>query len=227
MSNLYGKKKAVPPPAPRDLLFGDLPLSQWPLDEGPPQKGEPWASFRQARSLLEKKDPAAATALRRVVAMPGLESRHYLEAWHHLRSLGAKPPASEQKRVLGVVVEVGLEEGLDVVAAYEDGSARYFNFSGAGAVWDRPDDSLKPRIEALLSAGKAFAVKIGPWLEPRPPAPTRGLVRISMLMPGGLHVGQGPFGPFAADPISAPVMQKATELMQALIEKTGHASASG
>jgi hypothetical protein len=217
------KKKPVPAPGVRDLLFGDLPLSQWPLDAGPPQKGEPWASFRQARGLIEKGDAAAAKgALNRVLEMPRLESRHYLEAWQHLRGLGQLPPAAERKRVLGVVVEVGLEKGVDLVAAYEDGSARYLNFSGAGVVWEKPDGSLDARVQALLGAGRAVAGKIGPSTAPRPPAPGNGRARINMLTPGGIHFGEGPFEALSRDPQAAPVLREATALMEALVAKTGH-----
>jgi hypothetical protein len=34
----------------------------------------------------------AVAALAAVTVMPGLESRHYLQAWHFLRGLGQQPP---------------------------------------------------------------------------------------------------------------------------------------
>ena len=37
--------------------------------------------------------------------------------------------------VLGVIVEVGLDEGLDVLASYQDGTARYINYTGKMILW--------------------------------------------------------------------------------------------
>ena len=199
-----------------------MPFSGWPGASSTAQDAEPWLSFVQARSQLGAgHQEAAKQALRRVLAMPALESRHYLQAWHFLRGLGEQPPAGEAKRLYGVVVEVALESGLDIVAAYADGTARYFNYTGAGVVWERPDDSLERTIGALLDAGREVVEKIGPWEEARPSAPPAGQVRINLLAPGGLHFGQGGFDVLASDPMGGPVIAAATRLMQELIARTG------
>lgn len=85
--------------------------------------------------------------------MPDLESRHYLEAWHCLRSLGEIPTDQESTRLLGVVVEVGMAKGVDLVAGYSDHHARYYNHSGAGVVWERPTAQLDSTIDNVLKAG--------------------------------------------------------------------------
>ena len=120
-----------------------------------------------------------------------------------------------------MVVEVGLDEGLDIVAAYADKTARYYNFTGAGVVWERPDASLDAEMSALLEAGAGVVAKIGPWEKGRPAPPPRGQVRINMLTPSGLHFGQGAFEKLAADPLAGPVLSAASVLLQALIAKTG------
>ena len=94
--------------------------------------------------------------------MQNLEPRHYLQAWHFLRQLGVNPPDEKAKIVYGVVVEVGMEKGTDIVAAYADYTARYYNFSGAGVIWEG-DHSLDAEIEALIKAGQAVVKYIGPW----------------------------------------------------------------
>jgi hypothetical protein len=137
---MFGRKpkpQAPPPPQPsiRDTLFGDMPLDAW----GPPDATEPpWALFSGARLRLEAGDSAgAAQTLGMVLTMPGLESRHYLQAYHHLRALSESlPEQTNAKELLGVVIEVGMDNGLDLLAAYADGSSRYYNFSGAGVVMD-------------------------------------------------------------------------------------------
>lgn len=212
-------------PEPRDLLFGDMPFSEWPRETSAPPPDEPWSSFVKARSLFEAGDKTgSARALQSILAMPGLESRHYLQAWQFLRHLGIQPTA-EAKQVYGVVVEVALQHGLDIVAAYADGTARYFNYSGASIIWERPDDSLDGTVGELLEAGRVVVAQIGPWEGPRPPAPPEGQVRLSMLTPSGLHFGQGPFEALASDPMGGPVISVASKLMQELIAKTAKGEA--
>ena len=218
MFNLFKKKKAQP--EIRDVLFGDLPISEWP-SETASSDSEPWLSFAQARDHLSSGDTQEAVAsLQGILAMPELESRHYVQAWHFLRSSGVQPNTSVAKDLLGVVVEVALPEGLDIVATYADGTARYFNHSGSAVVWDAPDNTLQQQIEGVLQAGKTVVDQIGPWEDPRPAAPPTGDVRINMLTPSGLHFGQAPFESLAGDPLGGAVISTATQLMQTLIATT-------
>ena len=204
---------------PRDLLFGDRSADAWP--SGDTAHGEPWETFVRARALGRAGDrPGAVQALQRILAMPGLESRQYAQAWHFLRTSGVAPSGAEGKRVLGVVVEVGLEEGQDLVAAYADGSARYFNFSGAGVIWEHPDSSLDAPVKALVESGQVLAAKIGPWEGARPPPVQRGEVRVNLLCPSGLHFGQGAFQALAHDALGGPVIHRAGQLMESLIRKS-------
>lgn len=216
MFNLFKKKETSKPISPRDLLFGDLPASEWPGDDN--ADAEPWASFIKARKLLEKGDKSSAvTVYQSITDMPELESRHYLQAWHFLRELGVNPPEDKAKIVYGVIVEVGMEKGTDILAAYTDHTARYYNFSGAGVVWERPNDSLDAEMDALLKAGQEVAGKIGPWDKERPPVPTNGDVRLNMLTPSGLHFGQGGFNTLSNDPMGNALIAPATQLMQKLV----------
>ncbi len=120
-----------------------------------------------------------------------------------------------------MVVEVSVADGLVIVAAYGDGSARYFHQSGAGVVWEHPDDSLQPQIEALLQAGQGVAQIIGPWDGPVPlPPPKTGEARITMLTPSGRHFGQAPYEALANDAVGGPPVAAGYALMMALIAKT-------
>src|SRR5262249_53662228 len=106
----------------RDTLFGDLPLDAW-IPSTRSQAGEPWASFVHARDAIKagRRDDAVER-LKSVLAQGGLESRHHLEAWEVLRALGVRPSEDQAKRTLGVVVEVPIREGFDLLAAYADHS---------------------------------------------------------------------------------------------------------
>ena len=204
----------------RDTLFGDLPVSEWPSDASLADS-EPWRSFVTARQQAEAGNEAEARAtLAQILGIENLESRHYLQAWHFLRSLGETPDADEAKRVYGVVVEVCMPEGLDLVAAYEDLSARYFNYSGAGVIWEHPNSALDEQVEALLEAGRVVVAQIGPWEGERPAVPADGQARISMLTPSGIHFGQAPLEALSGDPLGGRVIGAAIGLMQALISQT-------
>ena len=212
------KKAPAPPEAPlaglRETLFGDVPLQRWAGSGG---DEEPWSHFAAAAASRQRGDPAGAReALRRVVALPGLESRHYLQAWDALRALGEAPSEAEARHVYGVVLDVPMARGLDTLAAYEDHSARYLNFSGSPIIWDAPGTAMDAHVDALLAEGRTLARQIGPWEGPRPPLPP-GMARISLLTPSGLHFGQAPFEAFAGDAMSAPLIQAATVLVQALV----------
>lgn len=218
--SFFKKKPTMPAsPAIREVLFGDVPVLQWPRPDSPQRLAMPWGMFAAAQDAYQQHDIlAATTALQQVLATPELESRHYLQAWQFLRLLGVMPPAVAAKQVLGVVLEVSLPGGLDLLTAYADNSARYFNHSGSGVVWEGGTDLAGNPVQALLAAAQPVANAIGPWLEARRAVPPTGEVRINMLTPSGLHFGQGQFETLFQDPMGGPVLARGQELMQALIE---------
>ena len=212
---MFDWRKEKPKPVTteiRETLFGDMPLSQW-ASFSTQTTSEPWASFERARHFIESRDTQSATAaLQGILEIPGLESRHYLQAYHFLAELGVTPIRELSKNVLGVVVEVGMKVGPDLVAGYADHHARYYNYSGAGIVWERPDGTLDTTIDELLRVGSAVAQVIGPWKETRSPAPTIGRARLNLLTPSGLHFGEGPLDTLAKDKLGGPVINSAFRL---------------
>lgn len=205
-------------PEIRDTLFGDLSMDWWPQETNGVENAEPWRSFIAARDAVAAGRTDEAVRLwRQITSQPGLESRHYAQAWHFLRSQGVQPSPAEGKRLLGVILEVAMPDGVDLLAAYPEGTARYYNFSGAGVVWERPNDSLDPAIRRLLDAGQRVLNAIGPWDKPRLPAPQGDTIRLNFLAPSGLHFGQGPFGMLSQDAMARPVIDAGTALMQALV----------
>jgi hypothetical protein len=199
----------------RDTLFGDVPLSSWVSEPRP--NLEPWATFAQAcDARAAGRTSEAVDRLRAVAAMASLESRHYLQAWHALRELGVHPEPETAKRVYGAVVEVTLQNGLDVLAAYADRTARYLNWSGAAVVWEAPDARFDAEIAAVLNPGQVIAQRIGPWEKARRGPPPAGHVRLNLLTPSGLHFGEGPMEVLARDALAGPLVAAATALMQRL-----------
>jgi len=183
---------------------------------------EPWLSFVAARDALAAgRAGESIVAWTRITQMPDLESRHYLQAWHFLRTHGAPIPPARARQLLGVVLEVPMNGGLDLLAAYPDHRARYYNYSGAGVIWEHPDRSVDAQIDALLAAGQDVVHAIDPFDRPRPAAPPAGHIRINFLSPMGLHFGEGRMQQMLQEPLAKPVIDAGVALMQALIEWQG------
>jgi len=220
---VFGRKRKpvtapVAPPSVRDTLFADGPLESWPVGEHADR--EPWATFVTARRYVAAGDVGSAVfGWQRVVGMPGLEARHYVQAWTFLRQYGGvRPATAEAKRLLGVVVEVDRgPAGLDLLAAYPERTARFYAGTGGGIAWERPDTTLDAHIGALLDAAKAVLDRIGQWTQPRLPPPPPDHIRLNFLAPSGLHFGQAPFAVFEQDALAGPVVQAAAALLQELI----------
>lgn len=207
------------PSSLRDTLFGDCPLAAWGKDAS----GEPWDRFQAARQCVSRGDNAGAVqALMGILGLREVDSRHTLQAWDALRGLGVMPGAPEAKRVLGVVVEVPMDGGLDVLAAYEDNTARFIHHAGSIIVVDAPVPAVTSAIAQLLNASRRVVAVIGPHDGPRPPAPSGDMVRLSFLTPSGLHFGQGPMAVFFRDGMAGPVLGAATALMQQMLALSGN-----
>ena len=203
----------------RDMLFGNVSLSSW-VPQPSRALQEPWKTFAQALDAQGSGRQLEAVALlRAVAAMPALESRHYLEAWHVLRELGVAPSSDLAKRLYGVVVEVALPNGLDLLAAYADRTGRYLNWSGATVIWDAPDATFDSDIDVLLAIGQQIVAQIGPWEASHPAPPPTGHVRLNLLTPSGLHFGQGPMADLMRDALAGPFLGAATRLMQGLTSR--------
>ena len=201
-------------PEVRELLFADLP---------PLTAIETFAAAADLRDLAQasaREDEAGAREILARIVDGTTESRVRLQAWSLARRVGIEPPPDDARRVRGVVVDVGFDAGTDTLAGYDDGTARYLNQGGGGIVWETVDESIGVSIQGLIQAGQAVAERSGPLDGPRPPAPPSGGASIWLLTDGGIHLGSGPFGALAADPLGGPVIAAATDLMRLLIERS-------
>jgi hypothetical protein len=208
----------------RRFLYGDCDMAEWPAATGdtsaePEPEGEPWASFVRARAALAGGATAEAEALWRAVAdRTDVESRHVLQAWHFLRSIGVAPTdGAVAKRVLGVIAEVAVGDGHDVLAAYVDGSVRYLNAAGGGtSIDDGAVEAVVAPARAWLQVGQELAELIEPWDGPLPELPA-GHTRIVMLTPSGPHFGQGPDEALQADGAASAFLGAATGVLIAVV----------
>ena len=152
------------------------------------------------------------------------ESRLRAVAYRKLAKSGQ--PVAGEPPLLGTIVEIGLDEGLDTLAAYADGSVRYFNHAGGGSLIE-PGTALQVQAAAVLLASKAVVAAIGPWEGERLPPPPAGQARLTFLTGGQLYFGQGPFGALAADALAGPVLAAATTLLSGVVALSTAGQAEG
>jgi len=113
----------------------------------------PFQTFADAVELANSgKKEEAKSRLRSILGLPGLETRIQLWVWTALRELGEGPDPKSGKEVLGVVIEMPMRGGYDTLAAYQDGSARYLNFSGKAIFWDQKDEAIKSLCQRLIDS---------------------------------------------------------------------------
>jgi len=162
-------------------------------------------------------ETSSVTDLQKVIEDNKSEPRVKLLAYNKQLSSGHKP---NKKELLAVIVEVGLDNGLDVLASFNNGTARYINQAGKIIVWETmTDEKANQLTKALFSSSQSVVNQIGPWDKPRLPHPTKGNVRLTFLVSDGIYFGEGPVNVFFNDPLASPTLTNATQLMQYLMER--------
>jgi hypothetical protein len=203
----------------RENLFADQSFEKtFALVKDLPATSE-LAPIKTACQLFKNGNRAGAvTELNKVVAITGVDSRTYLQVWYLLRSLGQMPPTDIAKKIRGVILEVHLDQGLDLLAAYDDHTAKYYNYSGAGVIWNNPpmEADINTQIDKLLEVGQAIVNNIGTWDKPRLPIPQKGSVRINLLTYDGYYFGQGEYNVLNQDPMGGAAIAAGYNLMNAL-----------
>lgn len=206
----------------RATLFGDVPMAEWPPADGAADAGDPWDGFVRAREHLAAGDQDLAIREWAGIGMrTDIEARHRLQAWTFLRSVGVQPDASIAGVVLGVVAEVAIDGGHDVLAAYEDGSVRFLHHQGRVSVIDAAIDDVEVARAGLLAVGQAVADRIGPWDQPTLPPVPSGHSRFTMLAVGGPRFGMGPDEVLRGDQMAGALFGAATQLLVAVVALDG------
>jgi hypothetical protein len=160
----------------------------------------------------------SVTDLQQIINDDNSDPRVKILASNRLNRAGHKPDSQE---LLAVIVEVGLDNGLDVLASFQNGTARYINHSGKVLVWETTEDVKANQLtDAIFQNGEVVIQKIGPWVNPRRPHPVKGNVRLTFLVSDGLYFGEGPIDVLFNDALAAPTLNAATQLMVYLTEKT-------
>jgi len=155
-------------------------------------------------------------AVRAIAHDEAVESRVRYIAFQRLRRENAVVPKG---LVLGVIVEVVLEGGMDTLAAYADGRVRYVNQSSKMTIVEDTNSPMREQALALVEAARPLVARIGPWTETRRPPPQGADTgRLSFLVSDGLYFGEGPMSALSADPLGGRVVQAAVQLLVATVD---------
>jgi hypothetical protein len=160
--------------------------------------------------------PAIAEGdLRKITGDTNLDPRERLIAYNRLRAAGL---TIDKIELLGVVVEVHLEDGLDVLASFSNGVAYYINYTGKYIGWETTADThTKDITNELFDHSIKIVNRIGPWDKPREPHPESGNTRITFLVSDGLYFGEAKTDILFNDPMAGPALKSATNLMNHII----------
>jgi hypothetical protein len=136
-------------------------------------------------ALFQGTDPASSDVEELRAMLPGAADHQSLGIWRRLRALGVMPSPSEAAEVLGVVAEIGTENGAAVVFGMRDGDASMYFSSGGGHIGGggQPHINAAARRLAKVAAGVVEALP----LVDEHPLPAAGRVRISILTPAGVR----------------------------------------
>lgn len=163
-------------------------------------------------------ETSSITDVQKVIDDTRSDPRVKVLAYNKQLASGHKP---NKKELLAVIVEVGLDNGLDVLASFNNGTARYINQTGKMLIWETTaDETANELTKTLFSNSQTIVNQIGPWDKSRRPHPTKGNVRITFLVSDGLYFGEGPMDVLFNDPMARPALTSATQLMQYLTEKS-------
>lgn len=202
--------------SPYDLLFADQDLDElltelelapgsaldaararlWegrPIEtEDAAKKGaRPWSTFIEALSHKHAGQPAKAELLS-IARDEEAESRARLWAWKALREEHALPEPGEATRVLGVIAEVPVDGGLDVLAAYTDGSVRFLGHADQ-LIAIEGDGAPGKRAASVLREASVLLAAPPTQRNPKAPRPPANKVRLTALAPTGSHQVEVPW----------------------------------
>jgi len=232
MFSLFGKKDKKPQPKPQDsippvlLAIRETLYSTSSLEpmlsriKDDSKTIFPWSNFMEANQALKKNDQAKAVGLlKQIVDADGLNTRIYLQAWHTLTNLGELPPEPLRGQVQGAVIENHMDHGLDIVAAYADHTARYWNYSGAGIIWETRDPKIDEVIDILLNVGQEIMKRVGIGQRDLLPVPPKGNIRIFLMAYDGSCFGEDLYDRLSQDEMGKYAIKMSYALMMELIEK--------
>lgn len=167
--------------------------------------------------VLFSSDPNA-TELIKIASAQTQESRVRMLAFNRLRDMNESVP---KKGLLGVIIEVGMKDGLDTLAVFSDGGIRYINYTGNMAVFEGgAPPQIKDKAKTVLDASHKIVNAIGPWEKKRLPPPKEGMIRMTFLVSDGLYFGEGELRIMQTEQLAAPLVKSSGELLQLVVDSS-------
>lgn len=114
-----------------------------------------------------------------------LSSHEKFCVWKRLRQLGVVPTDDESAEILGVVGEVGTDNGSAMAFGLSDGSASMYTSTGGGFLGGSSDENVRNACSQLIQAAKPFA-SLFPVVEEFP-YPQPQVIRLAVMTPHGVR----------------------------------------
>lgn len=169
---------------------------------------EIWKTVLSLRPKLE--------AVRLAAQQNDLPARLRILAFNYLAKKGEAPQAKE---LLGVILEAGVDDGLETLAAYTDYQVDYIDSHGDIRHWDAAKMGLRQRLVNYFISAATLVEQLRPSDKPRFPPTFAGMARITLLVSDGRYFGQGPSNNLTKDELSGPIIRQANNLLANLIAK--------
>jgi hypothetical protein len=187
-----------------NLLFCDNPEVLRSSFKGEPSG--PWKTlFSQEASDAE---------LEAIASDEKLETRLRIMAFNALKG----HPAKNSRDILGLILEVGMEGGLETLAIYQDYRVRYINSSEEMLFWETRDPEIDSKIANLLDLSRAVITELNMINQPRPAPPARDKYHLTVVASDGLQLYQGRMTSTYSKNLYE-IFTKSSELLAALAAK--------
>jgi hypothetical protein len=139
-----------------------------------------------------------------------LPARLRMLAFNYLLSKGSVPA---KKELLGVVLEAGIDTGLEILAIFTDRTLLYIDETGTIKNFSAGESRLQDKFLRFFAVSAALGEQLKPSDLPRFPATFPGMARITLLISDGRYFGQGPSNVLSKDKMSGPIIRQANDLL--------------
>ena len=142
--------------------------------------------------LLEKiiKSELSDSVLQSLAMNGDEDTRVRILAFNQMRRQGLPVP---QKILLALIVEVGLAEGLEVLALFDDERVKYISAQKRLAVVESPTPPMETLSHLLLKNAQKIINGLEPVTVKRRNPPTFGRARFTFIASDGIYLGEGQF----------------------------------
>ncbi len=128
----------------------------------------------------------ARQILRDVTLIPEFGSQVQLWAWTALRWMGEEINERTAQQVLGVILEIPAQQGVNMLTAYLDGRASYISPDNKIMNWGSTQGKICDLAHGVIQAAQSISGDIS--LERKRLPIQKGQIRISVLTCGGIRV---------------------------------------